>query len=656
MRGMTVHARALLVALLFASTNAQAQSSEETYEKVVALGQDLILGTNQQKLDAAGALGKIRAIYSVPVLEKALSDPSPQVRMTVVVALGGIVHKSAVKALFAASSDADEDVAEAAIIALGDMHTQDAYDALMKLIGKVKSARLKNAVLDGVKKWNKPFVPLPDPVALPDGKTVPALPTPAPVIEPAIEGDATAEPGKPEVPGKDDKVEKVAPPTQVSPLAVDGAPGVEPSATPLKGLEPDVEAAFAVLDTVAQGVASCMQSHDLVPPYVPVKVTVSAGGGVSQVAVLRSLEPEMQSCVMGQLLPLEFPPAAKSYALEYEFQADSMTEAVPGEQPLQGPPSTSTAAFSWAVPSLMLEMQDLTSTSSVAFETVTAKLGAMPGRVTTMKLSGGWTGKWVGFGAVIPFSGATSLPPDVEGNRQESWVMGNMGLWARHVGKKDMGKLVLRWGFSMSFYLPTGSSIPFSAFEIPPSYQAGAGALMAGYGKSGAVYPNLEKTFKLAIAPCAGVALDLGPVSFQLELGVDAVVLGDAMDPDEERSSDVTDVSLLHMGLGTAVRPLSWLQVSLELVSVFEVGGRALGTHQYDSEVVGSPIGSEVFITPGLTVLVPVSDAGSAHLALGLRVPLGQIGGYNGSPGNTMQLEPILVLASGFRWGSSDQI
>jgi hypothetical protein len=622
--------------------SSEAATPEESYDQVVLLIDDLILGEDAAKIAAAQQLAQIRASYSVPALAKALEDPSASVRKAAVEALAGIATKPSAKALAQAANDENQAVALAAINALGDMHFDDSYQALTKLLSKVKDAALKKAVLEGIKKWNKPYTPLPAPIDLPDGKDVPQIPgkkepPPGPEKAPEEPGEPPSDPEKPA-----EKPEK-------KPPAVIGTPEVKP--LPLKPalVEPDVDSAFGVLESAGFDVASCIREFEMTPPMVPLKVTVTAGGGVSQILLLRELTAMATECIEDAIVDLEFPPAGAAYALEYEFSAEAFPEKP--DKPEPGAQGVATQSPYVPAPPLMLELTDLTQTSSVAFDTSTSKFGSMPGRTTSMSISGGWTGKWIGFGATIPFSGATALPLSASEDRDGSWIMNNLGMWIRHTGLKSLKKMNIRWGFSLSFYLPTGTSVSPSFFDLPGDFTASAGALYAGYYRAADVYPNLEKTFKVGIAPMAGVAVDIGPLSFQLDWGFDFVVLGEAQDPDTMDFSDIKDVSLMNLGFGAALRPLPWLQLSLELTSVFQVGGKVLRTPFYDDELLGVPISHEVFITPGLAIMLPVNDWASGHFTLGLRVPLDQIGGYNGNMDNNMQLEPILLLGTGFRWG-----
>ncbi|MBW2261223.1 MAG: HEAT repeat domain-containing protein, partial [Deltaproteobacteria bacterium] len=168
----------LAAAFMVKAPPAEAQTPEQVYEKVVAALEPLLLGEPGEKIAAADALKKLRAVYSMPALAKALEDPSAKVRMAVVQTIGAIVHKSSVKILVGAALDKDVSVGVAAIEALGEMHTDEAYAGLTKLLGTVKAKPLKEAVLEGMRKWNKPFTPLPDPNTLPEGKKTPKLPEP----------------------------------------------------------------------------------------------------------------------------------------------------------------------------------------------------------------------------------------------------------------------------------------------------------------------------------------------------------------------------------------------------------------------------------------------------------------------------------------------
>jgi hypothetical protein len=162
------------------------------------------------------------------------------------------------------------------------------------------------------------------------------------------------------------------------------------------------------------------------------------------------------------------------------------------------------------------------------------------------------------------------------------------------------------------------------------------------------MYPDLEDSFQVALRPDLDIGLTIGPLSFQLELGFDFVVLGKARDRgDRTWMRGLRDLVMFHLGLGTYLQPLPWLQLSVELESTVEVAGRSAETWLFDSSFAGERAGSEALLTPGVSVILPMSGSNAAHLTLALRVPLGEIG----SAAGPLQLGPVLVLQTGFRWG-----
>ena len=64
----------------------------------------------------------------------------------------------------------DRALALASVSALGDMHTDASYAALVDLLKWTKKnpdPELESALLEGLRKWNKPFDPLPAPKKTP---------------------------------------------------------------------------------------------------------------------------------------------------------------------------------------------------------------------------------------------------------------------------------------------------------------------------------------------------------------------------------------------------------------------------------------------------------------------------------------------------------
>ncbi len=167
---------ALLLSAVVAAT--PATGDDTTYEVVVQAGETLVTGSEWEKVGAAGVLGDVPAVYAVPFLEAALGDESLSVRIMAVAALGRIAHASAAKALARAARGEDPLVAIAAIEALGEMHVDASYDALIDLLADVEDPDAKASIVAGLKKWNKPYKPLPEPKLLPKGKKPPVVPKP----------------------------------------------------------------------------------------------------------------------------------------------------------------------------------------------------------------------------------------------------------------------------------------------------------------------------------------------------------------------------------------------------------------------------------------------------------------------------------------------
>ncbi|MBW2260849.1 MAG: HEAT repeat domain-containing protein [Deltaproteobacteria bacterium] len=565
---------AALAALLSMSPEVHAQTDEEVYASVVAAGDVLAFGTDDEKIAAAAALADLRAVYCVALLEAALADPSSDVRIAVCGALGAIAHEDAVEVLSGALLDEASAVAMAAARALGDMHTDDAYAALLAALGAVKEDAVKKAVLDALRRWNDPFTPLPEPRTLPAGKQPPPLPG-----EPGEPGGKTIDKKNPY-----GKTEPGPPPPKITKSIDESNPYGGPS-----GMQ----------------------------------------GGPSLSAALKA------GSSIDKTNPYEGP------SVSYVGEEDTWGSA---PEPVQTAPEPQPPE-PFAPPALTLALWDLTPASSVSFETATASVDNGTGRATVMQIRGGYSGDHLGAGAVIPFAGGASVDP---GGGFEEWVFGNLGLWVRYTGAKELGSVTLSYAGAFTMHLPSGDDVTWSDFGTDPDYFTSMGALYATYYNQGLMYPDLEDSFKVSLRPDFDLGVAVGPLSFQLELGFDFIVLGKARAGSGLTwMKDLQDLVMFHLGLGAYVRPTSWLQLFVELESAIEVSGRSAQTWLFDRSFSGDGAGSEVFITPGVSVLLPMGGKNAAHLTLGLRVPLGEIG----SSAGPMQLGPILVLQSGFRWG-----
>ncbi|MBW2263353.1 MAG: hypothetical protein JRG91_15420, partial [Deltaproteobacteria bacterium] len=255
-------------------------------------------------------------------------------------------------------------------------------------------------------------------------------------------------------------------------------------------------------------------------------------------------------------------------------------------------------------------------------------------------------GKYVGGGVIIPFSGASDSATD---ENQERVVFNNLGLWLRFAGAKEVGSVELRFGGALTVNLPTATRVNWNDWGgIDKNYLPAVGALYSDYYHHGRAYPDLQNTFKASIRPDVDFGVRIGMLSFQLEVGFDFIILGEAFNPDPfwRTRMDMDEVYLFHLGFGAALQPLPWLQLGMELTSVIELSGVSGQTWGYNRDEVGDPPGSEAFLTPTLSVLLPAGESGSGYLTLGLRVPLGEVGSRAGS----LQLDPILIVATGFRF------
>lgn len=571
----------LLVIALLASVPARAQGAEQSYDKVVEASEILAFGTEAEKVEAAAVLAGLRAVYSVPILVEALGDPSAKVRVAACSALGGIKHPSAVNGLKKALGGEDEAVAVAAATALGDMHTDEAYSELVGALGKAKGG-VRTAVLDGLKKWNKPFTPLPDPVLLPEGKQPPLLPGKSLPVKP-----------------KKKMIDKENPYGGSKPPAKKPAPKAKSSidvSNPYGGSSdlPAGESSFLVLKS--------KKAIDKENPYA-------------------GLQPEK--------VELGEPDTWGSIEEEVRTYAPAVTEKVVPHLP---------------PPSIPVELMDLTPSSFVTFETLTASLDGGDGRMVGMKIRGGYSGKHFGAGAVIPFAGGTA---DDNAGGFEEWVFGNLGMWIRFVGSRSFERFTLQYGGVFTMHVPSGDEVSWSHFGRDPDFLPAVTGLYATYYQHGLHYPDLEDSFKVALRPGFSIAFLVGRLAFQIELGFDFLVLGKVSDRVmEDWMRDLEDVVMFHAGLGASARPVDWLQLALELTTVVEVVGTSVRTFRFDGSEIGDPAGSEVFVTPSITALIPAGRVGSGNVTLALRVPLGEVGSSAGAH----QMGPILLLSTGFRW------
>jgi hypothetical protein len=478
-------------------------------------------------------------------------------------------------------SDEDESVAAAAAAALGEMHTDEAYSALMGALGKAEGS-VKQAVLDGLKKWNKPYTPLPAPVELPEGMEAPPLP-----------GD--------DLPVKPDKktIDKL------NPYGPGGTPE-EPAAPKKK----------STIDT-----SNPYGGPTGLPGVAPAAATPVSKGSIDKDNPYAGLEPSFVASGEPDTWGLE------------ELEEKKTSAGPPREDPSRLPP-----------PPLPVDLMDLSPSSFVTFETASAALNNGSARLVAMQLRGGYGGKHFGAGAVVPFAGGAD--DDNDGGFEE-WAFGNLGLWMRVVGSRTLPGFTLRYGGALTVHVPSGDEVEWSYFGRDPDFLPTVGGLYASYYRHGLHYPDLEDSFKVALRPDFALAFLVGRLAFQIELGFDFVVLGKVRDPlVETRKLDLKDLIIFHAGLGASARPVDWLQLSLELTSVVQAAGSSVRTYMFDREEIGDSAGSEVFITPGITALIPAGRIGSAHVTLALRVPLGEVG----SAAGPYQAGPFVILASGFRW------
>ncbi len=564
---------------------------EQIYAQVLVAGADLLDGTEIEKLDAASLLAEMRAVYSVPVLEQALQDPSAMVRMAVVDALGQIAHEDAVDALVLAAHDGNPLVALTAVNALGGMHIDEAYAALMSMLTNEGDPDIEDALLEGLRAWSQPYNALPAPTGLPPGKQVPDFDPAAP---------APLEPGQ---------VFKKAKNT------IDACNPYDPAA--------------GILLQKCQDLVSPQDPTGKKPSWIDTK---NPYGPSSFSAILSGASSDID--VENPYDGIHFPLATSSAVL-LAIQAPPL------------PDITMSPVSMIFAPPLALELWDLHTGSWVGFETATASTGVGTGRMTSMMISGEWAWRFLGAGATIPF-GVASGP---DGGGREVWLAGNIGLWLRHKGSRDLGAVTLRWGAAMTLNIPSGSRIPAPDDGTLDLRTRAATSLLYGqYYQHGTSYPDLENSFRTSVRPDLDIAVIIGPLALQLEMGFDFIVLGKGLDPDTGASRDLPEVSLLHVGLGAYLRPIGFLQASLEITSVIQLSGTSLITRRFDRDLMGRPAGSEAFIAPGLALLVPLRSAGTLHLTVALRVPLGDIAAVSGP----VQLDPVLLLGVGFRFTAPD--
>jgi len=564
------------IAALVLSAAAEAQPAEDVYTEVVEAGQILAFGTAEEKISAAGKLGDLRAIYSVPFLEQALGDPSPAVRAAAAAALGRIADASAAKVLGKAVIGSDADLATAAAVALGGMHIDSSYKALVSAVGKVEG-KVKDAVLDGLREWNEPFTPLPAPNALPEGKEPPPLP-------------GADLPKKPEPPTPIDVTNPYGP---SSPSMTPAKPSSAIDEKNPYGSQPYPSSGEVIAALKGEG------PIDTTNPYHGIGQEETSAGDIAPEALVD--EPER------------------------------------GEQKKAPKPAPAGPA-----PFLPVEMLCLDPAPFASFEAATAAAG-QDRRVTAMQVSGGYVGKHLGGGVDIPFAGGAG--PDNAGGFEE-WSFGNLGLWLRAHGGWRMPHATVLLGGALTMNLPTSDEIEWSVFGRDPDLLPGLGGLYLRYYEHGAWYPDLQNTFKVSLRPDLDLAVIVGILAFQLELGLDVVVLGKAAD-DTGYVHDMKDVALLHLGFGSALRPVPWLQVSVEITAVVEMAGTSATSFLLDPAEIGDPAGSEAFVTPALTAIVPVGRS-SGLVTLALRFPLGEVGSASGP----LDLGPIIVLSTGMRWGA----
>jgi hypothetical protein len=286
---------------------------------------------------------------------------------------------------------------------------------------------------------------------------------------------------------------------------------------------------------------------------------------------------------------------------------------------------------------------DLFGGSRADISLATASVPEGTARVVALHVSGEWVGRWVGAGGVVPLSGGSGFGPGGAGE----YHFGNIGLWVRHRGRRELGSVSLLWGAALTLHLPTGSRVAAPDPDgAGADFLAAAAALYSRYTDHAMYYPDLEDTFEAGIVPVADVGLLFGRVYLQAELGFDFIVLGSSRDPDTGTGRDIEDLSLMKLALAVAVRCRSWLQVSLAVQGVLELHGRSLSTYAYDREIVGRPAGHEAFVTPGLTVLVPLGDIGDLPLSAAVRIPLGEVASSSGP----LALDPIVLLSTGLRF------
>ena len=645
----------LILACIPRSLPAQVQpvkKNEIIYNKVVGLIGKLASQTEQEKIKAAKKLGKIRAAYSVAALKEALKDPSIQVRLAIVDALGQIATAASAKTLvLAAGKDSSEEVQVAAVGALSALHMEASYQGCVSLVAS-KNEKTKQAALDCVRQWNKPHTTLKKPIALPKGKKEPKLAKPKQAQkEPQPQEKETGkkkkkkkkEPEKgsffeeslgPQVkpkslsiiidyPGtkgkklsiKEIKEEESQPEGLQIKEIIDEYPMDEPTLPPPALSEkakiefPDEEA-FVTLHGSSQDVLHCLADTGKHGRALKVKILITPGGHLGHLYVLTDTSVEEQRCIKTVISQLEFPPFKSSYIVSHEFKSEQ-SRAPSGllkEEEIYPPPGKKKHDF-LTVDLSSLSKQPLLGTS---FAVPSGKGGL------AFILTGEYVFKKI-FGLGLELNAGSGISVDYEGQGGvEEALFGNLGIFARLAGEKKFEKIHIRYGGKLSIYLPTASKgsyeydVEVEASLAENRLRAHVYASKIDYYRIERYYPNINSSSALFLRPDFGFALGTDRFLLQLELGFDFLLLKDS-----------TNMAMIHIAAGLYFFPIEFLQTSLELTWINPVYGRLYENPESPSTSLRAP-GGEFCITPAVTFFIPL-PRGSAFVGIGARVPTGDI-------------------------------
>ncbi len=653
------------------------KKNEIIYNEVVELIGQLTSQSDKEKIKAANKLGKIRAAYSVAALKEALKDPSIQVRLAIVDALGQIATAASAKALAKeARDDASEEVQVAAVEALSALQVEASYQGCVSLVQSSKKEKTKQAALDCIRKWNQSHAALTKPIALPKGKKEPRLAKPkqaqeepppqemetgkkkkkkkkepekgsffegslGPQVKPkslTILVDYPGTKGK-ELSIKEIKEEESQPEGLQIKEIIDEYPMDEPTLPPPAFSEkekiefPDEEA-FVTLHASSQDVLRCLAGSGKHGRALKVKILITPGGHMGRLYVLTDTNVEEQRCIKTVISQLEFPPFKSSYIVSHEFKSEQYTtdEILPSgllkEAEIYPQPGKKKHDF-LTVDISSLGKQPLLGTS---FAVPTSKGGL------AFILTGEYVFRKI-FGLGLELNAGSGISVDYEGQGGvEEALFGNLGIFARLAGEKKFEKIHIRYGGKLSIYLPTASKGSYEydvgeqVFMAENRLRANVYASKIDYYRIERYYPNINSSSAFFLRPDFGFALGTDRFLLQLELGFDFLLLTDATYEDEYGdgySTGSTNMVMIHIGAGMYFFPIEFLQASIELTWINPVHGRLYENPESPSTSLRAP-GGELCITPAVTFFIPL-PRGNAFVGIGARVPTGDINSTLGS-------------------------